>query len=345
MDLSIIVITHNTREMVIDCIKSVIGETKALSYEIIVLDSGSSDASVEAIRAQFPDVKLIASKENLGFATANNIAAKHARGRRLLLLNPDTVILNHAIDRLYEFAEKAPERKIWGGRTVFGDGSLNVSCRPDITLWSLFCFAVGLNVLFDPETYGRWKVDAVRSVDMVVGCFFLIDHDLWQSLGGFDPIFFMFGEEADLCIRARALGAQPTVTPDATIVHYGGGSSANKSEQLVKMLAGRVTLMQRHWSAMACLLGRWLYYMLPVTRGTLCRLTAIVSGNPALHRKADTWAEVWNKRRYWIDGWNEIALLEARKVPFEGETGLKFYWENNSRVDRIKGPPVSGSER
>jgi GT2 family glycosyltransferase len=330
--------------MVIDCIRSAIEQTKAVSYEIIVLDSGSGDGSVDAIQKEFPDIKLIASEEDVGFAAANNIAAKHARGRRLLLLNPDTVILDRAIDRLYEFAEKKPEYKIWGGRALFRDGLLNVSCRPDITLWSLFCFAFGLNVLFDVETYGSWKVDTVRLVDMVVGCFLLIDHDLWLSLGGFDSAFFMFGEEADLCIRARALGAQPAVTPNATIIHYGGGSYPNKSEQLVQMLAGRVTLMDRHWSAVACFLGRRLYYMVPVTRAVLCSLAANVSGNGDLRRKAGIWVEVWKKRRYWIDGWNEIALLAARRAPFEGEPSLKFYWENGSAVDTVEKPLASGTQ-
>lgn len=320
MDVSIIIINHNTRHMAVDCIRSVIEQTKAISYELIVLDSGSTDGSVEAIQSEFPHVSLIASPEDVGFATGNNIAAKQARGRKLLLLNPDTVILDHAIDRLHEFAEKTPECKIWGGRTLFADGSLNVSCRPDITLLSLFCFASGLNALFDLDTYGAWKVDTVRPVDVVVGCFFLIDHDLWRSLGGFDPIFFMFGEEADLCIRARKLGAQPIITPTATIIHYGGASYPNQAQQRVQMLAGRVTLMQRHWPLMFRLLGRYLYHLIPLTRLVLYGAAAAATRRASYREKAGLWAEVWQTRNCWIDGWNETALIAAHRPPPRGDS-------------------------
>ena len=322
MDVSIIIVNHNTRNMAIDCIKSVIEQTKAVTYELIVLDSGSTDGSVEAIQSEFPHISLIASPEDVGFATANNIAAKRARGRKLLLLNPDTIILDRAIDRLHEFAERRPECKIWGGRTLFADGSLNVSCRPDITLLSLFCFASGLNAFFDLDTYGAWKVDTERPVDMVVGCFLLIDHDLWRGLGGFDPIFFMFGEEADFCIRARKIGAQPTITPSATIIHYGGASYPNKAEQRIQLLAGRVTLMHRHWPVTKRFVGRCLYHMLALTRLVLYRAAAIATRRDNYRQKADLWAEVWKRRHCWVDGWNETALLAARRVPPHGAAGV-----------------------
>ena len=138
VDVTIIIISYNTREMTVECIQSILKQTSSIRYEVIVVDNASMDGSVEAIRARFSDVKLIPSLENLGFARANNLAAMHARGRRLLLLNPDTIILDHAIDRLHEFALSNPKCRIWGGRTVFADGSLNpASCWRRMTLWSL----------------------------------------------------------------------------------------------------------------------------------------------------------------------------------------------------------------
>src|SRR4051812_3005654 len=180
MDLSIIVVTHNTREMTIECIRSILEQTTRVRYELIVFDSGSTDGSSEAISERFPSVKLMTSPRDLGFGKANNIAAKGAEGTRLLLINPDTVVLDHAIDRLNDFADMTPECRIWGGRTVFADGSLNpASCWKFATLWSVFCWAVGLNlfkgsVVFNSEAYPDWKRDSVRSVDIVSGCFFLI---------------------------------------------------------------------------------------------------------------------------------------------------------------------------
>ena len=173
-----------------------------------------------------------AASENLGFASASNLAEKHARGRRLLFLNPDTVVLSHAIDDLHRFALARPDCGIWGGRTIHPDGTLDWSCSKRKTLYRAFCFAVGLSFIFNhPEEYRRWKHDTVRDVDVIFGCFLLIDRNLWKQLHGFDPAFFMYGEDEDLCLRARRLGARPTFTPAATIIHYGASSEQDESEK------------------------------------------------------------------------------------------------------------------
>ena len=272
LDLSIIIVSYNTRDMTLECIDSVLRETTTARYEIIVVDNASADGSAEAIRIKYPTIRLIETGENIGFARANNLAAVSATGRRILLLNPDTVILNHAIDSLYEFALENPECRIWGGRTVFGNGALNPqSCWGRMTLWSTFCNVLGLSQLkgsmfFNPEEYGRWQRDSIRTVDIVTGCFFLIDSDLWKQLKGFDPIFFMYAEEADLCLRAQRFGAKPKINPSATIIHYGGASERDRVDQKIKLLAGKNTLIRRHWSAPTYFAGRLLFLMFPLTR-------------------------------------------------------------------------------
>jgi N-acetylglucosaminyl-diphospho-decaprenol L-rhamnosyltransferase len=325
MDVTIIVVTHNTREMTIECIRSIFQQTTHLKYELILFDCGSTDGSSEAIRSRFPAVQLITSEQVVGFGTANNIAAKGAQGRRLLLINPDTVVLDHAIDRLNEFATLTPEARIWGGRTIFADGSLNpASCWKYPTLWSVFCWAVGLNTfkrsIFNPESYPGWKRDTVQPVDMVSGCFFLIDRDLWQALGGFDPLFFMFGEEADLCIRARKLGARPKITPTATIIHYGGASYPHKSEFRIQMLAGRVTLMDRHWSRFSRLIGRLLYSLMPLTRWLMYAVASAILGRVDYRQNAREWYNVWRNRWRWINGWTDAAVNAARRRNFTQST-------------------------
>ena len=318
-DITIIVVSYETCEMTIACIRSVIAQAVMARYELIVVDNASTDGSAAAIRAAFPEVRLIALDENIGFARANNLAARHARGQRLLLLNPDTIILDHAIDRLHAFAEARPECGIWGGRTVFADGTLNpASCWSRATLWSIFCLAVGLtrlrgSRLFNPEGYGGWRRDTVRAVDIVTGCFFLIDRALWERCGGFDPLFFMYGEEADLCLRARRFGARPAITPAATIIHHGGASDPDRAEQWVKVLAGRVSLMRRHESAAFVRVGRLLYMLRPLLRIALFGTTGHVTGRPDLHRAAQRWRHVWQERARWINGWNEAAIADARR--------------------------------
>ena len=251
--ISIIIVSYNTIDMTLDCIRSVVEQTDPQSYELIVIDNASADGTVEKISSDFPSVKLIDSKENLGFARANNLAASQANGDRILLLNPDTVILDHAIDKLVAFAADHPDAKMWGGRTVFSDGSLNpTSCWRFMSLWSLFTQAVGLSSLlrkkdfFNREGYGSWKRDNVREVEIVTGCFLLIDRELWDQLEGFDDAFFMYAEEADLCYRARALGARPLLDPDATIVHYGGGSQTAGADKVSRLFTGKSKYLRKH---------------------------------------------------------------------------------------------------
>ena len=121
--VSILVISYNTREMTLDCLRSLKAET-TVPHEVIVVDNNSPDRSADAIAAAFPEFRLIASPDNLGFAKGNNVAAEEAQGDYLLLLNPDTVVLDHAIDRLVAFADANPRAGIWGGRTLNADRTL-----------------------------------------------------------------------------------------------------------------------------------------------------------------------------------------------------------------------------
>jgi N-acetylglucosaminyl-diphospho-decaprenol L-rhamnosyltransferase len=324
LDVSILIVSYNTREMTLATIASVFEQARTANFEVIVVDNASSDGSAEAIGERFPEVKLVASAENLGFGGGNNLAGESARGRRILLLNPDTVVLNHAIDRICDFADGHPDLGVWGGRTVFADGSLNpASCWGKPTLWSLFCMASGLRSLedspvFNPEGYGGWRRDSTREVDIVAGCFLLIDADLWRRLGGFDRAFFMYAEEADLCLRARRLGARPTITPEATIIHHGHASEPRQTDQRVKLFAGRITLTKRHDGLVGGWLGTRLYIAAVMIRvfglGLLGRLT----GAKRMRDSAAAWKDVWERRALWIDGWNEEGIAWARTASRPG---------------------------
>lgn len=306
--VSVLVISYNTRAMTLACLESLRAQT-TIPHEVIVLDNASPDGSGSAIAEAFPDMRLIASPENLGFARGNNVAAAEARGEYLLLLNPDTLVLDHAVDRMAAFARRTPEAGIWGGRTVFADGSLNpTSCFGDQTLWSLFCRATGLALAFprsprlNPESYGGWARDSERAVDVVQGCLFLIRRDLWARLGGFDLTFFMYGEEADLCRRARALGAAPRMTPEATIVHYAGAASAGRADKQILVLKARVTLARRHLPAWQRPLARALLQLWPLTRTLGGRALARLTGGARGAEAALMWGAVWRARADWRQG-------------------------------------------
>ncbi len=312
--VSIIVVSYNTRQLTLACLRSVVAETE-IPYELIVVDNASSDGSAEAIATEFPEICFMAETENHGFAKANNIAAARARGDYILLLNPDTVVLDSAIDKLVAFARDKPEAKIWGGRTLHGDRTLNnTCCRPRITLWRVFCWAAGLTALsrnhrFFSEAYGGWDMNDVRPVDIVTGCFLLIPRSLWDALGGFDLTYFMYGEEADLCLRAtKQFGAHPHFTPDAQIIHYGGASEPVKADKYVRLLKARVTLIRHHFRDWERPLGLWLTRMVPLTRYLALSLAAALTRHPGARESAGVWEEIWARRAEWQDGLPEPPL-------------------------------------
>ncbi len=300
--LSILVISYNTRDLTIECLRSVYAETRATAFEVICVDNDSRDGSAAAIRNEFPDVHLLALSHNEGFAAANNRAARVARGEWLLLLNPDTLVLDRAIDRLVAFAEANPGHSIFGGRTLFGDRTLDpTSCWARPTPWSLFCRGTGLASVFrhtrwfDPESYGGWKRDSVREVDIVTGCFLLIRRGVWNDLDGFDPQFFMYAEEADLCLRARHRGLRALLCPDATIVHYGGRSETVVADKTVRLLRAQHQLLRRHWTASSYRFGRAMLTMWVATRRLFWSL---VPGSKSTPRAA-MYREVLARRSEW----------------------------------------------
>jgi GT2 family glycosyltransferase len=318
IDVSILLVSYNTRAMTAAALDSVQAETRFTSYEVIAVDNTSSDGSAEMLATHPLRPRVIALENNIGFARANNLAAKEARGRYLLLLNPDTVVLDGAIDKLVAFARQTPEARIWGGRTLFGDHALNPSsCWGRITAWNLFCRACGLtavfpnSAMFNSEAYGGWKRDSVRNVDIVTGCFFLIERSLWENLGGFNPLFFMYGEEADLCQRARALGASPIITPAATIIHYGGASERVRADKMVRLIAAKASLIDVHWHPHAAPAGRALLAAWPLSRKLATGLNSIFSDRASIKQEADVWREIWARRAEWRHGYSGLQHLAS----------------------------------
>lgn len=308
IDVSIIVVSFNTREMTLECLRSIVRETVDVTYEVQVIDNCSSDGSFDAIRDEFGmDSRFVieSASSNLGFAGANNLLAGSSRGEFILLLNPDTVVLDRAIDRLVDFARTHPENGIWGGRTFYGDGTLNpTSCWGPFTVWSELCAAAGLRALlpgsriFHPRGYGGWDRGTIREVGVVTGCFFLMRLIDWRRFDGFDQEFFMYGEETDLCMRAIADGMRPIVTPDAAIIHHGGASERVAVEKMIRLQDGQIRIFRRHFSP----LGFEAVYQ-AMRLGVLAR-ASIVGVRRMLGSGEDEnrWAELWRRRAEWTRG-------------------------------------------
>lgn len=298
--VSVIIVNYNTRDDTLACVRSLLSQTSA-KVEVIVVDNGSHDGSVPALREALPEITVVEAGANLGFAAGVNLGAARAGAPFVLLLNPDAVVLPGAVDALLDFAHENPEHRLYGGRTVRADGSTDPSsCWGEMSLWSLTCFATGLSTafkrsrVFDPESLGRWERDSVREVPIITGCLLLISLDDWNLLGGMDERFFLYGEDADFSARARAAGLRPVVVPDATIVHHVGGSTASNGRKMSMVMAGKATALRTTHPAASAAAAVWLLQAGAATRTLLER---------AVGRRGGTWAEVWARRRQWREGY------------------------------------------
>ena len=307
--LTIIVVSYNTKDLTLKCLETLYATTKTTRFHTVVLDNASADGSADAVAEAFPQVELIRSPDNLGFARANNEVAAAATTEWLLLLNPDTECHEGAVDNLMTFSIDNPQAGITGGRTVFPDGSLNIaSCWRRMTPWSVFCSATGLtalfpnSTLFNPEAMAGWPRDTVRRVDIVVGCFLMIRRELWNELGGFDLKYFMYGEEADLCLRAAKIGYRPMITPDAEIMHLVGAASKKTSDKTLLVAKAKATLIKDHWSAGWGWFGMGAMWSWAALRFAASRVAAFASVKRS-RDTADKWSAVWRRRRDWLAGY------------------------------------------
>ena len=309
-ELTVAMVSYNTCALTITAIETLMANAGDVAMDIVVWDNASADGSAEAIAARFPQIEVIRSPDNIGFAAANNRIAERVQTGWLLLLNPDTETHPKAIENLLTFAKASPQAGIVGGRTVFPDGSLNVaSCWNRMTIWSLFCSAAGLSrafpgsALFNSAAIGGSRRDSVREVDIVVGCFFLIRTDLWRALGGFDERYFMYGEEADLCLRARRLGYRPMITPDAQIMHMVGASTKQHEDKVVQLLRAKSTLVRDHWSGWARPVGIALLWWWSANRKMASGMAQLAGRSPRQSLRSTMWREVWRRRRDWLSGY------------------------------------------
>jgi N-acetylglucosaminyl-diphospho-decaprenol L-rhamnosyltransferase len=322
VQVSVLVVSYCTRDLTLACIDSLYSQPQGVPFEVVVVDNASTDGSAEAIASLYPQVRLIALDQNIGFGRATNIAARASDGDHLLLLNPDTEVAAGLLERMVAFERAHPEAGLVGGRTTKPGGGLDPSsCWGAFTLWSVTCFATGLsaifkkNAFFDPESMGSWQRDSVRKVGVVTGCLLLVRRTLWNELGGFDPRYFMFGEDFDLSARAIDLGYTPMITPDATIMHVLSASTTVRADRLVLMSKARVTIMQQRWRPAARRLGVVMYSFGVWFRGAAARVGELRSGG----RTERAWAPTWQRRHEWSAGYPDFdATRDGLAIEREG---------------------------
>lgn len=247
MDLSIIIVSYNTKKLTDECLasvkKSLVGSD--ISYEIIVIDNVSTDGSIEMFKKKYPEVRTILNTENVGFGRANNQGMRMAKGNYILLLNSDTIVPNHAITKLYEFTTKHP-RAFVGPKLLNMDRTSQTSCGPFLTVPVVFA---ALFLKGDVLGITRWSPGKTRHVDWVSGACIMGAKKLFFDDLLFDENIFMYMEEIDLLMRARKKGYRTYFYPGSQIIHLGGGSSTNKRKgPILNIYRGLMFVYRKHYS-------------------------------------------------------------------------------------------------
>lgn len=229
MDASFIIVSWNVRDLLRACLASIL-HTALVRFEIIVVDNASTDGTVEMVRKEFPNVKLIAQKVNTGFAAANMTGVQQSQGRHLILLNPDTVWHSGADKKLVSWLDEHTNAGVVGPALVYPNGSPQDSVRRFPTLLVLCTYLLKLHRVFphipfiDTYLYRGIQPTIPSKVDQVMGACMVIPKHVFTDLGGFDTSFYIWFEEVDLCKRITKNNKDVWFLPSVTITHYGGES-------------------------------------------------------------------------------------------------------------------------
>ncbi|HWH80912.1 MAG TPA: glycosyltransferase family 2 protein [Burkholderiaceae bacterium] len=228
-DVTAIVVSYNTRDLIPACLSALRTSAATLRLQIIVIDNGSRDDSVAALRGpEYADCEVIVNPTNVGFGRANNQALALARGRHVLLLNTDAFVAADSLTKTVQYLDAHPRCGLLGVRLVGRDGVLQPSCRYFPTPWNEFLLGTGWARYFPGSRLiddMGWDHASVRECDWVPGCYYLVRRQAIDEVGLFDPRFFLYYEEVDHCRALKAAGWTVVYFPDTTVVHLGGESA------------------------------------------------------------------------------------------------------------------------
>lgn len=254
IDLSIVILNYNTRQLTYDCIESILENTADVNFEIILIDNNSTDGSQDFLSKKYKDhktIKIVFSDTNLGFGRGNNLGSKHAKGEYLLFLNSDTLIPNSSISKAFEEAKKNKNLGVYSVALKNADGSSQVSGGAFPTLFNIFAWQLFLDDL--PFVGAMIKSFHPHSNDSfvpewVTGAFMIVKKDFFQKAGGFDKNIFMYTEEMELCFRLNKLGKDILYQPDIAITHLGGASSGSYLA-LTSEIKNMIYFFKKHYKA------------------------------------------------------------------------------------------------
>ncbi|WP_372009574.1 glycosyltransferase family 2 protein [Paenibacillus chitinolyticus] len=240
MDLSIIIVSFNTRQITLNCLQSIYSSIVGYTFEVFLVDNSSTDGTTTAVMNTFPKVRIIKNKTNVGFSRANNQGIKEADGRYILLLNSDTILKRDTLQIMLDFMQASPEVGASGCKVVLPNGTLDKACKRGFpTPSASFYYAFGIARLFpDIPRFNGYQLshlnpDEEYPVDCLVGAFMLVRRETIDEVGLLDEEFFMYGEDVDWCYRIKQAGWQIYYYPRTEITHYKGASSRRKPFKII----------------------------------------------------------------------------------------------------------------
>ena len=310
MDLSIAVISYNTRDLLLACLQSVSERTKGVDYEVIVVDNASKDGSVDAVRARFPHVTVIANAENSGFAKACNQAAVVSSGRYLLLLNSDTVMQQGTLRTMVSCLDQHLDIGAVSCLQRDEQGRVVQSCFPFPSIRDHVRYAETLPTVVRRLVGAPSSMDCTRSQDVewANGACLMIRKALFDRLGGLDERFFMYFEDVDLCRRVQQLGYRVRHVAEGEVVHLLGGSSrANRHGLNKQWELSRIRYVEKHFAQpRRFLMKGW------IAVGVMRKLL-VTACSHASDRRQEIQAMCTTLRRVWLghDEADSVAMSPA----------------------------------
>lgn len=295
VDVSIVIVNWNTRDVLRGCLRSIFEQTKDISFEVVVIDNASTDGSPDMVRTEFPSVILIDNTVNKGFAAANNQGLVRMAGRYALLLNPDTIILDGAIQRCVALADAEPDIGVLGCQVLEDEHTIQKTGFSFPSVWTLFLINSRLmrlmprsRLLGKPEL-GWWDRRSDQDIDIISGMFMLVRREAIEQVGIMDEAYFVYGEEADWCYRFAKAGWRRHFTTAARIIHLDGGSKSTSqvsARMYVQLQKSMMIYARKHLGPLSALAVKGIYVAANAIRFAAWTAKAALRGDPVTRSRA-----------------------------------------------------------
>lgn len=268
MDVSVIIVTYNTKIFTINCIKSIYEKTFELNFEIILIDNASTDGTIKQVKKQFPQVITLINETNIGFGRANNIGISIAKGKYLFLLNSDTILINNAIKLFHNYMVQSEyhNKKLGAIGCYLFDSNMKFTHSygelPRLIDLFIFEFKIIINIFKTPSK----DCSVEKKVGCIVGAGLFIPKAVFNTVGVFDPIYFMYFEEIDLQLRMKKVGYERLIIPQPQIIHLEGKSLLNPNQKRIFFEQSKFKYLKKHEKKALVLIYKYFYILMRIPR-------------------------------------------------------------------------------